>query len=122
MRVSDNIMSILLQLGYCPQFSALWPDATTQETLRLFAIIKGFTGADVDRRVDHFLNQMKIRQYANQQASELSGGIIHILNQCRSYRVPGTQRKLSVAMAMMGNAKVLLLDEPSTGTAPNCPQ
>ena len=67
-------MSILLELGFCPQFSALWNNATTAETLRLFAVLKGFSGDQVARRVDYFLRQMQIAQYRDVWAEKLSGG------------------------------------------------
>jgi ATP-binding cassette subfamily A (ABC1) protein 3 len=68
-------MSILSQLGFCPQFSALWPNASTVETLHLFATLKGFQGDEIDRRVEYFLNQMKIAQYRDLWAEKLSGGV-----------------------------------------------
>ena len=81
-RVSDDVMSILLELGFCPQFSALWPNATTHETLRLFAVLKGFRGADIDRRVAFFLRQMRIGQYRDVWAEKLSGGAGCVLSAC----------------------------------------
>eukprot|EP00042_Codosiga_hollandica_P054526 m.739987 g.739987 ORF g.739987 m.739987 type:complete len:1626 (-) comp58922_c0_seq2:1991-6868(-) len=101
--VSDNIRAILSFIGFCPQFSALWAEATMEEHLELFATLKGYTSEDGKRRSDFFSKQMKIQTYLSQRTKELSGG---------------TQRKLSVALAMMGNPPVLLLDEPSSGMDP----
>ncbi len=46
---------------------------------------------------------LRIREHANKFAKDCSGG---------------TKRKLSYAMAMLGNPKIVLLDEPSTGMDP----
>ena len=90
-------------LGYCPQFDALLALMTTREHLELFARIKGVKEADVDAVVREKMQQMGIEQYEHKKAGTLSGG---------------NKRKLSVAIALIGNPPVVLLDEPSTGMDP----
>lgn len=55
------------------------------------------------RVVNLYLNGLQIQEHADKQTHQCSGG---------------TRRKLSFAMAMVGNPKVVLLDEPSTGMDP----
>ena len=55
------------------------------------------------RLVDQYMEGLHIKQHANKYTKECSGG---------------TNRKLSYAMAMLGNPKIVLLDEPSTGMDP----
>lgn len=53
--------------------------------------------------MDAYLNGLQIMEHAGKHADECSGG---------------TRRKLSFALAMVGNPRVVLLDEPSTGMDP----
>lgn len=84
-------------LGVCPQFDAI--DAlTTAEHLRFYASVRGVP--DVNHNVTTVMAAVGLTTYANRLASKLSGG---------------NKRKLSLAIALMGNPSVLLLDEPSSG-------
>lgn len=84
------------RLGVCPQFDSA--DAlTVKETLRFFAKIRGVK--DVDHNVSTVISVCGIEQWTNQLAQKLSGG---------------TKRKVSLAVALVGNPRVLILDEPSS--------
>ena len=90
-------------IGYCPQFDALFNGLTVREHLEFYARIKGVVPhmrKDVVRRK---LRQMDLLEYEHSKAYHLSGG---------------NKRKLSVAMAMIGNPPIIFLDEPSTGMDP----
>eukprot|EP00040_Diaphanoeca_grandis_P036202 m.230022 g.230022 ORF g.230022 m.230022 type:complete len:1672 (+) comp33570_c0_seq1:40-5055(+) len=101
--VKSNLPSALRELGYCPQFSALYPFMTVQEHLKLFATLKGYSPIEVTERAKRFSKLLGITEYNKTQARNLSGG---------------TQRKLSTAIALIVNPSVVLLDEPSTGMDP----
>ncbi|GMF24988.1 unnamed protein product [Phytophthora fragariaefolia] len=90
-------------IGYCPQFDALIDLLTVREHLELFSRIKGFHKERLQKEVDRLLNKLKIEGFANKLAGSLSGG---------------NKRKLSLAIAMIGEPCVLVLDEPSTGVDP----
>lgn len=84
-------------MGVCPQFDAL--DAmTTREHLSHYARLRGIT--DVPRQVEAVINAVGLQDYKDTMASHLSGG---------------NKRKLSLGIALTGNASVILLDEPSSG-------
>ncbi|GLD97436.1 hypothetical protein PINS_up006120 [Pythium insidiosum] len=91
------------QIGYCPQFDALFELLTVREHLELFARIKGVSGADLDDVVTEKIHQLNLAAFENKLAGSLSGG---------------NKRKLSVAIAMIGNPQIIFLDEPSTGMDP----
>lgn len=85
------------RLGVCPQIDAL-DNMTVAEHLRFYAEIRGIS--DPRHNIDAIINSLGLQQYTNRIAAKLSGG---------------NKRKLSLGIALMGNPKVLLLDEPSSG-------
>ncbi|XP_059054824.1 cholesterol transporter ABCA5-like [Achroia grisella] len=101
--VDEAQTSAFQMLGYCPQHDALWKNVTIREHIECYAAIRGVSKSDTPRIVDAYLNGLQIMEHAGKHADECSGG---------------TKRKLSFALAMVGNPKVVLLDEPSTGMDP----
>ncbi|KAF1336800.1 Abc transporter a family member 1, partial [Globisporangium splendens] len=91
------------QIGYCPQFDALFDLLTVREHLELFARIKGVPSAELNNVVAGKIEQMNLSSFEHKLAGSLSGG---------------NKRKLSVAIAMIGNPQIVFLDEPSTGMDP----
>jgi ATP-binding cassette, subfamily A (ABC1), member 3 len=91
------------KIGFCPQFDALFELLTAREHLELYARIKGIAEKDIKRVVDAKIAEMGLTEYANRTAGGYSGG---------------NKRKLSVAIAMIGEPSIVFLDEPSTGMDP----
>eukprot|EP00644_Phytophthora_capsici_P001766 jgi/Phyca11/533489/estExt2_fgenesh1_pg.C_PHYCAscaffold_140069 len=91
------------QIGYCPQFDALFDLLTVREHLELFASIKGVPRSQLNAVVQDKILQLNLSDFENKLAGSLSGG---------------NKRKLSVAIAMIGNPRIIFLDEPSTGMDP----
>jgi ABC-type multidrug transport system ATPase subunit len=88
-------------LGVCPQFDSA--DAlTVRQTLRFFAQLRGVR--DIDHNVSVVISVCGLEQWTDQLAQKLSGG---------------TKRKLSLAVALVGNPQVLILDEPSSALDAN---
>ncbi|MFS7977586.1 putative ABC-type sulfate transporter [Helianthus anomalus] len=90
-------------IGYCPQFDALLEFLTVQEHLELYARIKGVPESMLDNVVMDKLLEFDLLRHATKQSFTLSGG---------------NKRKLSVAIAMIGDPPIVFLDEPSTGMDP----
>jgi ATP-binding cassette, subfamily A (ABC1), member 3 len=90
-------------LGYCPQFDALLDLMSTREHLELYARIKGVPEKDLKKTVEKQLKSFDLVDYAGKLAGTLSGG---------------NKRKLSVAIALIGDPPIVFLDEPSTGVDP----
>ena len=84
-------------MGVCPQDDAV-DNLTVRQTLSFYASVKGLK--NISGNVDKVLNALNIAIYEKVMVKALSGG---------------TKRKLSVAIALLGNPRILLLDEPSTG-------
>ncbi|KAK9157371.1 hypothetical protein Scep_003945 [Stephania cephalantha] len=90
-------------VGYCPQFDALLELLTAREHLELYARIKGVPEHRIKSVVQDKLVEFDLLKHSNKPSYCLSGG---------------NKRKLSVAIAMIGDPPIVILDEPSTGMDP----
>nr|CAD7432558.1 unnamed protein product [Timema monikensis] len=93
----------LSQLGYCPQFDALNETLTGQEMLQLFAHLRGTPREAVSHEVAKWTNLLGLQEYATRLCGTYSGG---------------NKRKLSTAMALIGDPPIVFLDEPTSGVDP----
>ncbi|KAG2399027.1 ABC transporter A family member 2 [Vigna angularis] len=90
-------------IGVCPQFDILWDALSGQEHLQLFATIKGLSPASIKSITQTSLAEVKLTDAAKVRAGSYSGGM---------------KRRLSVAIALIGDPKLVILDEPTTGMDP----
>ncbi|KAJ4906630.1 ABC transporter A family member 1 [Raphanus sativus] len=95
--------AIRQHIGYCPQFDALFEYLTVKEHLELYARIKGVVDYRIDNVVMEKLVEFDLLKHSHKPSFTLSGG---------------NKRKLSVAIAMIGDPPIVILDEPSTGMDP----
>ena len=71
--------------------------------MEFYARIKGIKKDKIDALVNAMIKEMSLDEFKNKESRKLSGG---------------NKRKLSVAISMIGNPPILLLDEPSSGIDP----
>lgn len=90
-------------IGYCPQFDALIETLTGREMLELFCALRGVPVAQTREMVNFMIGVADLHEHANKQTVMYSGG---------------NKRKLSIAIAMIGNPHVMFLDEPTAGVDP----
>jgi ATP-binding cassette subfamily A (ABC1) protein 3 len=95
--------SFLSNIGYCPQFDGIIGVLTGREMLQLFCRLRGVPGRYGKIEAEKWLNKLGLAESANVQCQKYSGGM---------------KRRLSVAMAMIGDPPLLLLDEPTSGVDP----
>jgi len=101
--LQTNPDDALKYFGWCPQFDALIGMLTGREQLIMYARIKGLEEKVIPETVSAFLQMLDLTKYANRPVAGYSGG---------------NKRKLSLAVAMIGNPPIVFLDEPSTGMDP----
>ncbi|KAG7961902.1 hypothetical protein I3843_09G039100 [Carya illinoinensis] len=101
--ICSNPKAARRHIGYCPQFDALLEFLTAREHLELYARIKGVPEYRIDDVVTEKLEEFDLLKHAEKPSFSLSGG---------------NKRKLSVAIAMIGDPPIVILDEPSTGMDP----
>ncbi|CAG7727472.1 unnamed protein product [Allacma fusca] len=101
--VKLNLRKARSYLGYCPQFDACIDELTGRETLILFARLKGVPEERIDELVRRTSENLMYQHFLDTQFGSLSGG---------------NKRKLSTAVAMLGEPAIILLDEPTAGMDP----
>jgi len=98
--IKTDMQKIHESLGVCPQHDIVYPLLTVREHLLLYARMKGANKADEKELVEASLEAVELAEQAEKRARQLSGG---------------QRRRLSIAIAFIGNPSIVLLDEPSTG-------
>jgi ATP-binding cassette, subfamily A (ABC1), member 3 len=102
-RLSSELAAIRQLTGICPQHNVLFPALTVKEHLVFFARMKGLYGPDLKSSVDRCIEDVGLVEKRDVLSSALSGGM---------------KRKLCLAMALIGDPKFVLLDEPTSGMDP----
>ncbi|XP_049624340.1 ATP-binding cassette sub-family A member 6-like [Suncus etruscus] len=90
-------------IGICPQNSAEFDLLTVKENLKLFAKIKGIQSQVIEQEIQRILLELDIQNIQDQLAQHLN---------------EGQKRKLTFGIAILGDPRVLLLDEPTVGVDP----
>ncbi|GFO31427.1 ATP-binding cassette sub-family a member 5, partial [Plakobranchus ocellatus] len=100
---SSDLERIRSLCGICPQHDILYKELSCREHLRIFANIKGVPSSQIDKTIEKALQDVDLVSHSNTLAENLSGG---------------QKRKLSVAIALIGDPKLIFLDEPTAGMDP----
>ncbi|XP_034068007.1 retinal-specific phospholipid-transporting ATPase ABCA4-like [Gymnodraco acuticeps] len=101
--IRTDMDTIRLSLGMCPQHNILFQHMTVAEHILFYSQLKGRSIAEAEQEVENMLQDLGLPHKRNELTQNLSGGM---------------QRKLSVALAFVGGAKVVILDEPTSGVDP----
>ncbi|XP_077553447.1 phospholipid-transporting ATPase ABCA3-like [Haemaphysalis longicornis] len=91
-------------IGYCPQHNILFDDLTVEEHVMFFALMKGIKRDSVRNGVVTLLNDVRLMQCRHMMAVDLS---------------LGEQRRLCIAIAVLGTPKVIIMDEPTANMDPD---
>ena len=91
------------RVGVCPQEVVLWERLTCLEQLQFIGEMYGMSRRDAHRSGEHLLEALGLEEKRRQQARYLSGGM---------------KRRLNLALALVHNPEVVVLDEPEAGLDP----
>lgn len=98
--IEKNRKQVKEMIGVSPQETAIAPNLTVRENLELMASIHGYSKTEVKNKTASMIASFSLQPYESQKTKTLSGG---------------WQRKLSIALALISEPKILFLDEPTLG-------
>jgi ABC-type multidrug transport system ATPase subunit len=95
--ILTDIDEIRKNLGWCPQHNILFSKLTVEEHLWFYAQMKHMNEKSIQSLIDNMLKDIGLEKKRKNLVNQLSGGM---------------QRKLSVAISFVGDANLVILDEP----------
>uniref|UniRef100_A0A8B9G513 ATP binding cassette subfamily A member 3 n=1 Tax=Amazona collaria TaxID=241587 RepID=A0A8B9G513_9PSIT len=101
--ISQDMILIRRSLGLCPQHDVLFDNMTVEEHLHFYAGLKGYPPSKCPEEINHVLRILNLEDKRHSLTKALSGGM---------------KRKLSIGIALIGDSKVVMLDEPTSGMDP----
>jgi len=99
-RISTEMQN---RIGYLPEERGLYKKMKIQDQLRYFAALKGVAQAEADKRIDFWLERMKLAEWKKKKTTDLSKGM---------------QQKIQFISTVLHNPDLLILDEPFSGLDP----
>lgn len=96
-------LKLMERIGYMAQSDALYGELTAKENLEFFGALFGLTGKKLQERIREVMNIVQLTEHLNKAVFNFSGGM---------------KRRLSLAIAMLHEPELLILDEPTVGIDP----
>ena len=101
--IQKNPNAIRKVLGYLPQDVTVYPNLTATEFLDYIASLKSLKSSDARKQINTLLEIFNLTPYAKRRLSEYSGGM---------------RQRVGISAALLGDPKVVIVDEPSVGLDP----
>ncbi|PNV77280.1 MAG: ABC transporter ATP-binding protein, partial [Thermoproteota archaeon] len=101
--VSSERSKVIEKIGYMPQKFGLYEDLTVEENMALFGRLYGLSKSDSLQRSRELMEFLDLKEFRNRLAGKLSGG---------------TKQRLALAVALIHDPLLLILDEPTAGVDP----
>lgn len=95
--------SLRSQLGYLPQDFGVYDNLTSIEFLKYIGAIKGFSGRGMKIRIKALLEELNLGPVQNRPIGTYSGGM---------------KQRVGIAQVLLGDPKLIILDEPTVGLDP----
>ncbi|WP_339230090.1 ABC transporter ATP-binding protein [Oceanobacillus sp. FSL K6-2867] len=96
-------LKLMERIGYMAQSDALYEDLSANENLQFFASLYGLKGKKKKERIKEVMQLVDLSDHLNKLVSNYSGGM---------------KRRLSLAIALLHEPEILILDEPTVGIDP----
>tara|TARA_B100000427_G_scaffold304409_1_gene289649 strand:+ start:724 stop:1701 length:978 start_codon:yes stop_codon:yes gene_type:complete len=97
-------MAVKAAIGYLPEGAPTYGDMRVRSFLKFIAQVRGFHGAEIDRRVDRVRELAALEEVIDRPVETLSKGY---------------KRRVGLAQAILHDPEVLIMDEPTDGLDPN---
>lgn len=97
------VLSIMKKIGYMAQADALYNNLTAEENLQFFAALYEIPRSQQKQRINQVMELVNLSDHLKKQVKQYSGGM---------------KRRLSLAIALIHQPPVLILDEPTVGIDP----
>jgi ABC-2 type transport system ATP-binding protein len=101
--LTNGDAAIRTRVGFCPQNIVLWSQLTCLEQMQFMGEMYGLKGTQARQRGTQLLKELDLEEKRDKPARTLSGGM---------------QRRLNLAMALVHDPEILVLDEPEAGLDP----
>jgi ABC-2 type transport system ATP-binding protein len=101
--VSKEPMAVRRLIGVVPQDLAIYEDLTARENLSFWGQMYGLGGKSLWARIDQVLEQIGLRERANQRVKAYSGGM---------------KRRVNIGVGLLHKPRLLFMDEPTVGIDP----
>lgn len=102
--VLNNSMFIKKQLGFLPQDFGVYPKISAYDLLNHLAILKGVSNkTERKAQINSLLEKVNLHTHRNKEVHTFSGGM---------------RQRFGVAQALLGNPKIIIVDEPTAGLDP----
>lgn len=104
LEVSHSPEKIRSVLGYLPQEFGVYPGISAWELMHYMAVLKGIgSRSERTKQIDQLLHQTNLFQHRKKAVSSFSGGM---------------RQRFGIAQALLGNPKLIIVDEPTAGLDP----
>ena len=102
--IAANPVEVKRWIGYLPEGAPLYGEMTTRGFLQFISGIRGFKGAEADRRIESVVEKVSLESVLQMPIDTLSKGF---------------KRRVGLAQAILHDPQILILDEPTDGLDPN---